>query len=86
MKNLSYIEEILKNHYQIQALCLNAVPVSGGDIHHSMVLNLSSEDRGVATSLPAQLFAKFNTGIGTDVLESEFESLQLPSPIVANKQ
>ena len=70
MIKLSKLASILRNHFNVESISVEARGISGGDIHTSMQLNLSGHP-----SLPRHLFAKTNTGFGAEVLKSEFESL-----------
>lgn len=70
------IETILKDHFNVSALAIEAQPAYGGDIHSSFILHLTG-----ANDVPQQLFAKLNSGVGARVLKSEFESL-----LVINRQ
>jgi len=72
MGELNSIKTILEKHFSEGSLSIDCVPVSGGDIHSSVELNLIGNK-----ALPEKLFGKFNTGVGIDVLKTEFESLEL---------
>ena len=72
IKKTNYIETVLKEHFSVANLKVDCVPVSGGDIHSSVELNLTG-----GRSLPNRLFGKFNSDFGVDVLKTEFESLKI---------
>jgi len=69
----SYLSEILKQRLAVADLQVSMGEAAfGGDIHSSFSVNL----RGDA-ALPSALFVKCNSGVGIDVLKTEFESLTL---------
>ena len=72
MKNQSHIRAVLKQYFAVEDLNIDSMPASGGDIHSSVELSLTGDD-----VLPNHLFGKFNSGVGVDVLKTEFESLNL---------
>ena len=72
MKELQSTKAALKKYFQVDNLTIDYTPISGGDIHSNFELKLSGDE-----VLPCRLFAKFNSGMGVDVLKTEFESLTL---------
>ena len=72
MGELNYIKTVLEKHFSVESLSVDCVPIGGGDIHSSVELNLIG-----GRALPKKLFGKFNSGVGVDVLKTEFESLKL---------
>ncbi len=77
MINIAAIKSALTKVYDIENLTIEATSVSGGDIHNSSVLFLHGDFEGAESCVPERLFVKTNTGVGAQVLESEFESLTL---------
>ena len=65
-----FLTELLRRYFNVEDLACNILSVSGGDIHTCSQLDLV----GVA-GLPECLFVKSNSGVGGDVLRTEFESL-----------
>lgn len=84
MIDFKLIKNSLNKHFGIDELSLTATPKSGGDIHQSFVLSLTTPDKEIAALIPDQLFAKVNSNFGSKVLASEFESLQIISAICPN--
>lgn len=72
-----YIETILKEYFSLNSLCIDCLPVSGGDAHESVELVLSANK-----DLPSKLFAKLNSESGVDVLKTEFESLKFINDLI----
>lgn len=77
MINLALIKTALSNYYDTDNLIVKAESVSGGDIHQSFILTLHGGVDRTELCIPDHLFVKYNSGIGAQVLESEFESLKL---------
>ena len=77
MINLSYIKKRLQQHYDTDKIEVTAKSQSGGDIHQSYKLELSFEHIKSKIDIPNNLFAKVNSGVAANILESEFESLEL---------
>jgi len=81
MINLALIKTALNKYYDVDTLTIEATSVSGGDIHNSSALFLRGDFEGAEPYIPDRLFVKTNTGIGAQVLASEFESLKLINSI-----
>jgi len=77
MLNLAQIRTVLSRYYDMDNLIVEATAVSGGDIHQCSVLTLHGNAYGSRPHIPSRLFIKCNSGLGAQVLESEFESLKL---------
>jgi len=70
MKLAAHIKSLLEGYYSAEGVDVICRPVSGGDIHTCSQLDLVGVD-----GLPERLFVKSNSGVGGDVLRTEFESL-----------
>ena len=77
MKSLYRIEAVLKKYFSADELSLDSMSIAGGDIHSSFSLNLAGD-----ATLPSKLFVKCNSGVGVDVLKTEFESLKLMNELI----
>jgi len=72
MLTLKQIESILESHFETSYLSVQLQVIGGGDTHSSATLLLTGDEK-----LPEQLFAKFNSGQGAEVLKTEFDSLKI---------
>ncbi|MBX2848823.1 MAG: fructosamine kinase family protein [Acidiferrobacterales bacterium] len=71
------IRHSVQRHYDAEEFEIEVTQQSGGDIHQSFAIRLLFESNLQTSCLPKRLFAKINSGLGAQVLKSEFESLQI---------
>ena len=73
----NWVKTILERYYECDKLNISIEPQTGGDIHQSYLVNLSIDDDIINNKIPEKIFLKTNSRIGADVLESEFDSLNI---------